>query len=208
MSLRLTEKQRLRIQKRHEASIQRFGYTHQALFWVSKEVQEVRFQQLVKILGDTKQSFSMLDFGCGFGDFYDYLVFHDFLPDYLGLDVSPEMIRSAKALHPSLEFINGELADMPFIAQQFDYVFLSGALNEVVDSDGSYAKAVIKELFNLSAKGMAFNLLNKKDDQIAQAVDLQSFYPDEIVSFCQEFARKVELIEDYLTSDFTILLRR
>ena len=215
---KLSEKQRLRIQTRHKMSVERYGYQPQALYWSNRDIQEIRFLKLLEILPPANQinqrAWSLLDVGCGFADFFDYLKIHDYRPQYTGIDISPEIVLGAKSMHPDAVIGEGELYDFDFKAFEFDYVMLSGALNEVVETEiegtherqGEYAKSVIKKMYSLSKKGVAFNLLDARDEWLKSRYDLQSFLPDEMVLFCQEFAQGVELIEGYLENDFTIYL--
>ncbi|MDX1351631.1 MAG: class I SAM-dependent methyltransferase [Thiomicrorhabdus sp.] len=219
-ALRLSDKQRLRIETRHKVSVERYGYQPQALFWSSREIQEIRFQKLLEMLPPaqilTDQAWSILDVGCGFADLIGYLASYEYLPDYTGVDVSPDMVLAARSMHPSHVFFQGELAECAFSENQFDYVMLSGALNEVVETEvegtaefqGRYAKSVIKEMYRIAQKGLAFNLLDSRNDWVNNRFDLQSFYPQEIVQFCQSFADEVILIEGYLENDFTLYLKK
>lgn len=83
----LPEKQRLRIQTRHQCSLERFGYTPQALFWSSREIQVLRFEVLSQVFKaqKTQQAGSLLDVGCGFGDLSAYLRQIGLNCDYFGL---------------------------------------------------------------------------------------------------------------------------
>ncbi|WP_319381457.1 class I SAM-dependent methyltransferase [Thiomicrorhabdus sp.] len=210
----LNDEQRLRIARRHEDSIQRYGYKPQALYWSSKEIQEIRFQMLfegmpeILRLGD---EFSVLDVGCGFGDLKDYLSQHGVSVDYSGIDLAPAMITAAQRLQPQGKFFCGDLFDADFADGRFDFVVLSGALNEVVESatdgqTGVYAKAVIEKMFALSRNGVAFNLLDRRNQWVAARPDLQSFLPQEIVEYCRSFCSHVEWRDDYLDNDFTVYL--
>ncbi len=212
MTDRLAEKQRQRIILRHKASIERYGYTPTALFWSNRDVQLKRFEVLSRILPSLKpvqhQAWSILDVGCGFADLYTYLRDKGYNIQYTGVDLSPDMIFSASNMYPALNFLQGELADQDFCVQSFDFVFLSGALNEVVDETGDYAKSLIQKIYQLARYGVAFNLLNRHDSWIASRSDLQSFYPREIVVFCETFAKKVDWCADYLPNDFTVFLNK
>jgi len=217
---KLSDKQRLRIQTRHRVSVERYGYQPQALYWSNREIQEIRFQKLIEILPPANQinhqAWSLLDVGCGFADLLDYLKTQHYQPDYTGIDISPEMVLGAKSMHPDSVIKEGELSDFDFNCSQFDYVMLSGALNEVVETEvegtheqqGEYAKSVIKTMYSISRKGVAFNLLDARHEWVNSRYDLQSFLPNQIVDFCQGFANRVELVEGYLENDFTIYLRK
>ncbi|NPA72254.1 MAG: class I SAM-dependent methyltransferase [Gammaproteobacteria bacterium] len=221
MSGKLSDKQRLRIQTRHKVSIQNYGYQPQALFWSNQEIQELRFQKLLEFLPDYiqvggQEMWSLLDVGCGFADFYRYFQRHDLTPDYTGIDLSPDMVAGALALSKNLNIQVGELADFDYADNQFDFVMLSGALNEVVETEiegtlseqGNYAKSVISKMYQISKFGIAFNLLDRRYAWHQSRPDLQSFYPDEMLEFCQSFADEVVLIEGYLENDFTLYLTK
>lgn len=216
----LSDKQRLRIQTRHKVSVDRYGCQPKALYWSNRDVQQVRFQILTEILPRAtllkSRSWSLLDVGCGFADFFGFLNQQDYFPKYTGIDVSPDVVRAAKIQQPEVKIKQGELSDFNFRQGKFDYVMLCGALNEVVETEvegtaeqqGEYAKSVIYAMYQLCKKGVAFNLLDKRNQWVQSRFDLQSFEPLEIMEYCQSFANEVELIEGYLDNDFTIYLRK
>lgn len=210
--IRLSETQRMRIQLRHKASIERFGYQPQALFWTDADVQKQRFDVLSSLIPHLEkpnhQAWSVLDVGCGFADFYTYLDLAGYRIHYTGLDISPDMIYSARCLHPAIQLYEGELVDQSFENNSYDFVFLSGALNEVVDETGAYAKSVIQDLYRIARLGVGFNLLNKHNPWIQSRPDLQSFYPASIVAFCERFAYRVDWRSDYLPNDFSVFLSK
>ncbi|BBP43854.1 class I SAM-dependent methyltransferase [Thiosulfativibrio zosterae] len=205
----LTEKQRLRIQARHKYSIERYGYEPSALFWSSKEIQELRFQVILNAIAefsDVTQSLKLLDVGCGFGDFNAYALKNACEFEYVGIDVSPDMVAASQLKYPGLVTFNGEIFDFNWPDNSFDWVILSGALNEVVDDSGKYAHSVIKQMLRFAKQGVVFNLLNRNEAWIASRPDLQSFYPHDMTVFCDSLANEVICIEDYLPNDFTMVL--
>lgn len=210
----LCGKQRQRIQLRHKHSIERFGYSAQALLWSSKEVQFKRFEVLSQVFVSAADKVSVLDVGCGFADLHDYLLAQGVVIDYQGIDLSADMVQSAQFLHKGIKVVQGDLFDFNPAEQSYDYVLLSGALNEVVEatierdakSSGEYAKAVIKRMYQSCRKAVAFNLLDARHEWIKSRVDLQSFIPEDIVEYCQSFADKVTWQDDYLDNDFTVFL--
>jgi len=218
IAVKLSDTQRKRIQTRHKASVERYGYEPQALYWSNRDIQEVRFQQLMGILPSSthlkQKAWSLIDVGCGFADLMGYLQRHEYFPTYFGIDISPEIVFGAKSMYPELDIQQGEFADFNFNEIQFDYVMLSGALNEVVETEiegtaqkqGEYAKSVIKGMYKICKKGVAFNLLDSRNEWVKSRFDLQSFVPEHIFRFCQKFATNVELVEGYLENDFTIYL--
>ncbi|HHT00601.1 MAG TPA: class I SAM-dependent methyltransferase [Thiomicrospira sp.] len=215
MSELLSQQQRLRIQSRHKLSIERHGYEPQALYWSSREVQQIRFKKLSELL-PRNQLCSVLDVGCGFGDLKAYLEQQGFKIDYQGIDLSQDMVKSARFQYPGIKVHQGDLFDLNPANQQFDFILLSGSLNEVVETElegtaehqGRYAKAVIHKMFDSCKKGVAFNLLDARHAWIQSRPDLQSFIPYELEEYCKTFASKVTWEDGYLDNDFTVFLYR
>lgn len=199
----MKEEQRKRIIDKHRDSLKRHGYHANALYWSSREVQELRFQHLASIgiaAGD-----SVLDVGCGFGDFKRWSEERGSPLDYTGLDLSTDLLAEARLLHEDGSFFVGELFDIDFEEQQFDWVILSGALNENLLDGGDYARRVIARMYQLCRYGVAFNLL---DARHLNAHDLQSHQPEVMLAWCREITPDCTLIDDYLDNDFTIFMRR
>lgn len=212
----LSDAHRQRIQMRHKRSIERCGYHAQALFWTSAEVQLTRFKILAQLLPSPKRkvAFSLLDVGCGFGDLHAFLSHQGYDVNYTGIDLSADMVQSAGFKYPGIHVQQGEIFDFDFADNQFDYVFLSGALNEVVETgedtahEGRYAKAVIAEMYRIARLGVAFNLLDARNEMLYARQELQSFFPVEIQLYCRTFAARSWIQDDYLDNDFSIFLSK
>lgn len=73
--------------------------------------------------------YSILDIGCATGGFVN--VFREFEPtvSYTGVDISADMIRQARILHPGNRFEVADGNNLPFENDRFDIVFSSGALH-------------------------------------------------------------------------------
>jgi len=92
-----------------------------------------------------------------------------------------------------------------FKDQSFDWVILSGALNEQLHDDSTYAKLVIKRMYKLCSKGVAFNML---DARFLKAHDLHSQMPEDMLFFCQQLCPDCLVMDDYLKNDFSMYMRR
>jgi len=202
----MTPSQRARIEARHRDSLTRHGHHPHALYWSSREVQELRFAKLAEI--GIQSGDCLLDVGCGFGDLRSWLLAQGIEVGYSGLDLSPDLLAEAGRLHPDVIFHHGDLFDLAVPEHSFDWIFLSGALNEQLHDGGDYARATLARMFALCRKGVALNLLDARHGPTAAAHDLQSFLPQEMVAFCQRLGAQVDLIEGYLPNDFTLHLRR
>jgi len=199
----MKKEQRKRIVDRHRDSLTRFGYSSHALYWSSREIQELRFKVLAEI--GIESGDSVFDVGCGFADFKLWFEKQSGALDFTGIDLSPDLVSEASKRHPDAELIVGDLFDMAFAEKSFDWVILSGALNELLHDDGDYARRSITRMFELCRKGVAFNLLNARH---FRPHDLQTHLPEEMLAFCHELTSDCMLREEYLKNDFTIYMRR
>ena len=199
----MNEQQRKRIIDKHRDSLTRYGYHPNALYWSGREIQEIRFKVLADI--GIQDGDSVLDLGCGFGDFKSWAIEQGVRLNYTGVDLSPDILTQAKKRHADGIFLSGDLFDMDFEEKSFDWVILSGALNEQLNDDSAYAKSVIDRMYALCRKGVAFNML---DARFLKAHDLHSQIPQDILLYCQQLCPNCELYDDYLKNDFSIYMRR
>ncbi len=199
----MDEKQRKRIIDKHRDSLTRYGHHPNALYWSNREIQEIRFRVLAEI--GIESGDSLLDVGCGFGDFKCWSEGQGKPVDFTGIDLLPDLIRMAQEKHPDAKFLCGELDDFDFEPGSFDWVILSGALNEQLHDDGAYARKMIASMFELCQNGLAFNLL---DARSLKAHDLQSYLPQEMLAWCHHMCPDCSLRDDYLDNDFTVYMRR
>lgn len=196
-------KQRQRIIDRHRDSLTRYGYHPNALYWSGRDIQETRFQVLADVGIQTGDS--VLDVGCGFGDFKSWSEANDCPLSYTGIDLSPDLLAEAAKRHGNGVFIAGDLFDMDFEEQSFDWVILSGALNEQLHDESAYAKSVIQRMYQLSRKGVAFNML---DARYLKAHDLHSQMPEDMLKYCQAICPDSVAVDGYLKNDFSIYMKR
>ena len=186
------------------------GATHKGVDYNSPESQEARFFQLIKVI-DTSQSYSLFDFGSGYGGMYDYLtrLGHDI--HYIGYDIAKPMITKGRELHvndPKCQFTDN-LIDVPVL----DYAVVSGTFNMKLDVDfDSWTHIVLDALNQLhvhSAKGFSFNMLTKYSDADRMRPDLYYADPCFFFDYCKRnFSRNIALLHDYNLYDFTILVRK
>lgn len=203
----MKKNQRERIIKRHAHSIHMYGHSPQALYWGSREVQELRFEVLLGC--GVKSGDSVLDVGCGFADLYHYMGHLGLDVDYSGLDLSPDMIEAAAARSPELKLFQGELFDLNPPEQSYDWVILSGAMNEPLKDDGIYVKEMLPRLYATCRKGLAFNLLNGDYPWTErEQYTLQAYKPDMILKEITKLTPYNRCRTDYLETDASFFLWR
>ena len=185
-----------------------YGDSIMSLDWNSRSAQEIRFEQLTKVIRKTPDHFSICDYGCGLGDYNTYLSREFQSYDYHGYDVSESMINMAKSKHPGQCFTIGAQ-----IKNDFDYLVASGIFS-VKQSipDGEWEEYILETLnmfHKHTEKGFAFNCLTKYSDQEHMKDCLYYADPLMLFDYCKRnFSRNVALLHDYELYDFTILVRK
>jgi SAM-dependent methyltransferase len=187
------------------------GLTPNGVDWKDEASQLLRFEQLFKLFPvDTKGTFSVVDFGCGYGAFYP--IIRQAYPNvkYFGLDVSPKMIDEAINLHK-----NTTASFVTKLTDEFccDYLVASGILNVRLNASPEeweeYVMNLLEQWNLLSRKGFAFNALTSYSDPPFMRQDLHYADPTILFDYCKrKFSRFVTLIHDYPLYEFTIIVRK
>ena len=61
-------------QRFYEGAIKEYGISALGVHWSSKENQYKRFEIITTLINEKLQSHSFADIGCGFGEYYQYLL--------------------------------------------------------------------------------------------------------------------------------------
>jgi SAM-dependent methyltransferase len=186
-----------------------FGPTPRGVDWNSEQSQTIRFEQLARVLPEGSD-FSVLDYGCGYGAFLDFLNARDQHPHYLGFDVSEAMIESAREVQAQNEraSFTAESAEL----QPADFVVASGIFSVKMDVATqeweNYVRGTIERMHALSRKGFAFNLLTSYADPERMRPDLYYAQPGFYFDLCESYSRWVALLHDYGLYEFTLVVRK
>lgn len=186
-----------------QENYEKYNTDIKALGW-TKESQQRRFEVLLEI-GDTNNK-SILDVGCGFGDFRKLLT----TPFYTGIDLVPEFIAEAKK-HNNGKFlvhsIDSYIKEYPFIA--FDYVFASGIFFMKHRNWNRYVLDKITQMFKLCTKGIAINFISKYAPNKEGKKSLMHYTdPSVVLNLAMKISNKVILKHNYLPNDFTLYIYR
>ena len=185
----------------HEELVERRGDGWQA-FWGSKESQRARYQVLMDHL--PLHDASVLEVGCGFGDFLDYAAERGVRPRrYLGVDLSARIVAGAQARHPQAEFavldvLRGDPPEPP------DFVIASGIMAVAVAGYEDYVLGTLRRFAALAGRGFGLNFLStctQQPDGVSRYVE-----PAWLLGlFQQHISWRCRLIHDYRPNDFTLI---
>jgi len=180
-----------------------FGIDVRAVDWGSRESQVRRFEVLAQIgpLG----SDSVLDVGCGQGDFYEWLRGTGYRGEYTGIDITPAMVRTARRRFSDAAFLDIDLmSDPTTLDLRRDWIFASGIFTFRRAEAVRYMESMIATMFGLARKGLAVNSLSAWADRPAGG----EFRADPLhfLGFCRALTPFVVLRHDYHPGDFTLYL--
>lgn len=189
--------------------IREHGASPRGSDWNSETSQNARFDQLLKVV--ESKSFSILDYGCGYGALADYLATKGFEADYYGYDILESAIETARQAHrdkPRRTFFTDK-SQVPVC----DYVVASGIFNfrgeQSFEEWTDYVLGVLNELHRLSQRGFSSNFLTKYSDADRMRSDLYYADPLFLFDYCKRnFSKNVALLHDYYLYDFTLLIRK
>jgi len=194
----------------YSSKLAEYGENFSGVDWSSEDGQNLRFQQLCKII-ETDQTFSINDLGCGYGALYDYMNenFNSFA--YLGIDISIDMIKGGQLRYKSQKNARFLMSNEP--DKIADFTVASGIFNVRLDKSDvdwfRYIQSVLDILDEGSRKGFAFNCLTAYSDQEKKRDYL--YYADPCILFdlCKrKYSKRVALLHDYGLYEFTILCKK
>jgi hypothetical protein len=200
-----------KVNRYYTDKVREHGATPAGVDWNSAASQELRFEQLLKVVQDPKANFSLMDYGCGFGSMYEFMRtrYNDF--HFTGFDISEEMIAQAETLYPADAHHNWITA-LP-AEKKWDYVVSSGIFNvrqDETDTDWqAYILQTLHEMNERSEKGFAFNSLTSYSDAEYMRDYLYYADPKELFDYCKKhFSKQVALLHDYPLYEFSILVKK
>ena len=172
---------------------------------VTREGQQMRFQLLLDALGETHQC-SILDVGCGYGAFKEFLIANGrWSADYTGVDICPEMVAAAEGMRPNTKFFLRDIVTNPF-PRQYDFVVASGLFQ--FNHAWGPVEAMIKAMWDHTKGVLAFNMLSVSTPQAQW--DNVEFHadPGRLENFCRSLTKLYTLDHGYRENDFTMIMRR
>ncbi len=197
------------VDKYYTEKVKTHGTTHSGVDWNSLDSQNLRFDQLLKLV-DGNQSFAINDYGCGYGALAGYLIEKRYQFTYRGFDISQEMIDRGRALFESAP--NCTFFTDPAQLTTGDYTVASGIFNVKMGFDTdrwkAYVHDTIRALAGCSKLGFAFNMLTAYSDADKMRSDLYYADPLYYFDYCRRtFSRHIALLHDYRLYEFTLLVR-
>jgi SAM-dependent methyltransferase len=192
--------------KRYTERFHQFGYDPRTLGWSDDKIkQKLRFIALANV-GDLNNK-TILDIGCGFGDFYGFLKDLKINVNYIGIDIVPILLENAKKLWPSANFYEYDILNDNWLNLEADYVFASGIFNAKVQTLGgntNYIEAMINKMFEISRVGVCADFFSSYVDYQHEIAYHTS--PEWIFSVAKKLSKRICIRHDYLPFEFCLYI--
>lgn len=177
--------------------LEHFGDSPQAVRWTPTG-QRPRYEALLGLAGPLGGA-AVLDFGCGKGDFYGFLLERGIAADYCGTDVNPGMIGLARSKHPGAEFLLRDIEEegMP---RPFDVIVICGVFNLRIAGIADSIKTVLRILFASCRRSLHLNIPSARSPR--KDTDMYYADPGELLEFARrELSRESAVREDILPGE-------
>jgi predicted TPR repeat methyltransferase len=192
-----------RIARYYDALVERHGHHYKACDYGRRESQQVKFRVLSEVMPLAGKR--ILDVGCGFADYADYLGSRYGHIFYTGIDLSRQMIEEARRVHPGVPLHVANVLDGT-AQERFDVVTANGIFYLLGEDAPVLVRRLIQAMFTRASEAVAFNSLSTWAEERTPG----EFHADpvEILEFCRRLTPWVTLRHDYLPRDFTMYLYR
>lgn len=181
--------------KAYQDRLRAHGPSSQAVQYADRASHFARFAVLAEV--DPHMG-SVLDVGCGLGDFCHYMRARGSAVRYHGVDIVPEFVALAnEAFSDDPAAGASELdAETGTLPEGFDYAVLSGVFNNAMQDNWSFMQSTLHRMWAAAGKGIAFNAMSSyvdyRDDGLYYVDPMQVF------AFCKtELGGNPVLRHDY-----------
>ena len=190
---------------RYRSRLIQFGYSPESLGWGKHGRQDVRFAVLAEYALAAPES-SVLDYGCGFADLYDFLQARGWRGHYVGVDIVPDLLAVARQRHPDLDLRDFDADDEQMTFGDFDFVIASGVFNArlPVGDNSAHIIRSMQALFRHTRVALSIDFLSTYVD--FQKPDAWHTNPAWLFDQAKRLGRRVLLRHDYMPFEFAVTI--
>ncbi len=170
----------------------------------SLRAQRMRFEAF--IVHHALAGCSILDVGCGLADLWAHLQKRGVACEYVGIDISTEMIARCRERYPALRFEATTILDWN-PGRMFDFTVAFGIHNIRVDGNRALVERVTRRQFELCRVAAHVSLLSDRFKGTF-APHIQAHAAEEVLRDSLGISPFVVLRHDYLPNDFSVTLYR
>jgi len=187
---------------RYDERLSQYGDDIRTLGSGTVERRRLRFEVL-RDIGITSGA-SVLDVGCGFGDFFGHLADVGVAVDYVGVDINPKLLELARRKYPGARFVQADI--LTDDVGGADYVVASGTFNLAMRSADNYdyVDRMLRRAFALARRGVAMDFHTSYVD--FRVDDIFYYEPERLFASAKAITKRVQLRHDYPLFEFCLYL--
>jgi SAM-dependent methyltransferase len=176
--------------------------------WISPYNQKQNYDVAAAVI-DLDKPLTLLDVGCGQGDFFGYLRARKSTLLYTGIDLTPAMIETARWRFPDGLFLHEDFLGTFSGDDGFDFVLALGAFSVEVEMPELYLELAISKVFRLTRRTAVITIpSNRGGARPDQANWLHLYSPTKVLDFCLALTPHVTLKHGLQGAQMTIVLAR
>jgi SAM-dependent methyltransferase len=184
------------------------GYLENSPTAVGFVTQEEQYNTYASIINIIPEDMSVLDFGCGRGDLFDWYnqTFKDIKLDYTGIDANKALIDIGKKLYNGINLINEDWNNLSEENDKRDWCINIGSNKLRYDfntnkSNDDYLFDTIEKMYSLCNDGMLIVLASNMSDDESSAIKCD---PGLVFNWAQ--SRFGNVVIDHTDSDGQFIL--
>src|SRR6266511_289835 len=135
----------------YDGLVAEHGASHRASDYGSARSQQRKFEALADV-GDLSGR-RLLDVGCGLAGFADHLAARYPVVEYVGIDLSPAVIASARRERPHLDL---RVANVLELDERFDIVTANGIFYLLGADAPALMRRLVEHMWSLAGEAVAF----------------------------------------------------
>ena len=166
-----------------------------------------RFYEFLRITGfQLNHANSILDVGCGDGEFYRYLRSVGYKGSYTGIDINEKLIEKAKARFLGVDFLHHDIYESK-MENSFSFVVASGIFNLDFGQDMDWILGLLQKMYDHATNGVVFNAIST----YVNFRDKEFFYLDPVLilkEVISNISLQVELSHFSLPYNYTMYIKK
>ena len=183
---------------RYQGRFNELGETPKALGWGGKEDQIERFEVMCQNADFSGKT--VMDIGCGFADWYEFMKLKDVNCNYIGVDIIPEFLDICRRKYPDAIFIEGNIMTEGDKLPKADIVITNGTLNfKQKDIDNRiYTRDFISCAYEKANEMIIVDFLSTQLTSTYPREDSVYYHdPKEMLEIAFSFTDDIKLVHNY-----------
>ncbi len=192
------------INARYDRRLSERGFSIEGLASGTPERRRIRYEVLAEV--GISSGCSVLDVGCGLGDFGLFLRGNGLNVAYTGVDINSNLIDECRRRHSWGDFIVADIEEENL--GKHDFVVSSSCFNLKLHDGDNYQQiaSVMASMFSHMNQGVAIDMLSSWVDYRGNAEEAFYYDPSQVFSIAKQITKPVQLRHDYPLFEFCMYL--